>query len=428
MNILGGCGASQDRQNWNLKNLILSHPSCLNPTRLRQDKGEVVPSMKIGFCIPGMVIGGVESVFANTLDALHKYYPDVEIVVFPHAALSELYYIEWFKTRPYIKVKPFFPLCEQFENARRYMRGFPLKQIRKIVFSLYKRFKNFQMAHSHELNSCDVIIDYVTGSSYKMLRHVSKPKATWLHCSINYFNDYRMHVRMPYYDKIVCISDSCMNDFREQYPQYSERLTRIYNPVNCAEISEYSRVAPRYDGKYFVCVSRMDNDKDIPTIIRAFNKFWSENNQPDCKMVFIGSGNILDAMREMAQKSPAAENIVFLGKIPRPFGYMRGGLAHILSSYNEGLPTVLIEAMAAGTLNISSNCKNGPHEILMNGDAGILFEPGNADELATAMSDIWNGKADTNQMVKTATESLSRFEPKHIADEIIRLVVELKEA
>ena len=305
------------------------------------------------------------------------------------------------------------------------MRGFPLKQIRKIVFSLYKNFKRFQMAHSRELNSCDVIIDYVTGSSYKMLRHVKKPKATWLHCSINYFNNNHMHVRMPYYDKIVCISDDCMNDFRIQYPHYAERLTRIYNPVNCAEINEYSKTAPKYDGKYFLCVSRMDNDKDIPTIISAFNKFWSENDKPDCKMVFVGAGNILDAMREMAAKTPAAKNIEFLGKVPRPFGYMRGAMAHILSSFNEGLPTVLIEAMAAQTLNISSNCKNGPHEILMDGDAGILFEPGNAEELAKALSDVWNGRVDTKQMIQNATKSLARFEPKSIADEIVKLVTNL---
>lgn len=385
-----------------------------------------MPNLKIGFCIPGMVIGGVESVFANTLDALHKYYPDVEIVVFPHAALSEPYYIEWFKQRPYIKVKPFYPLCERFENAQRYMKVFPLKQICKIVFSLYKNFKRFQMAHSSELNSCDVIIDYVTGSSYKMLRHVKKPKATWLHCSINYFNHHNMHVRMPYYDKIVCISDSCMNDFHEQYPQYSKRLTRIYNPIDSAEINKYSKTAPKYNGKYFVCVSRMDDDKDIPTVVNAFNQFWIKNDKPDCKMIFIGAGNILDSMRDMAAKTTAANNIEFLGKIPRPFGYMRGGLAHILSSFNEGLPTVLIEAMAAETLNISSNCKNGPHEILLDGEAGILFEPGNADELADAMSAVWTKTVDVDTMVKNATKSLIRFEPKEIVDEIVKLVNELK--
>ena len=382
--------------------------------------------MKVGFCIPGMVIGGVESVFANTLDALHEHHPEIEIVVFPHAALSEPFYIDWFKQRPHITVKPFYPLCEKFENAQRYMRIFPLKQIRKIIFSLYKKFKNFQMAHSAELNSCDIIVDYVTGSSYKMLRHVKKPTATWLHCSINYFNDNRMHVRMPYYDKIVCISDSCMNDFREQYPQYAQRLTRIYNPVNSTEISKYSKTAPTYDGQYFLCVSRMDHDKDIPTVIRAFNKFWAENNQPNCKMVFIGAGNILDSMKQMASNSPAANNIEFLGKIPRPFGYMRGAMAHILSSFNEGLPTVLIEAMSTETLNISSNCKNGPHEILLNGNAGILFEPGNDDELATAMSAIWNKTVDVDTMIQNATKSLTRFEPKSIADSIVKLTNKLK--
>ena len=378
--------------------------------------------MKVGFCIPGMTIGGVESVFANTLDALHEHHPEIEIVVFPHAALSEPFYIDWFKQRPHITVKPFYPLCEKFENAQRYMRGFPLKQIRKIVFSLYKKFKNIQMAHSAELNSCDIIIDYVTGSSYKMLRHVSKPTATWLHCSINYFNDNNMHVRMPYYDKIVCISDSCMNDFRNQYPQYAQRLTRIYNPVNGAQISEYSKTAPTYDGQYFLCVSRMDSDKDIPTVIRAFNKFWADNNQPDCKMVFIGAGNILDAMKQMAANSPAASNIEFLGKIPKPYGYMRGAMAHILSSFNEGLPTVLIEAMATNTINISSNCPNGPHEILLDGDAGILFEPGNADELADAMSKVWNGRIDIAAITKRATKSLERFNPSNICKQIMDLI------
>lgn len=378
--------------------------------------------MKVGFCIPGMTIGGVESVFANTLDALHEHHPEIEIVVFPHAALSEPFYIDWFKQRPHITVKPFYPLCEKFENAQRYMRGFPLKQIRKIVFSLYKKFKNIQMAHSAELNSCDIIIDYVTGSSYKMLRHVNKPTATWLHCSINYFNDNNMHVRMPYYDKIVCISDSCMNDFRNQSPQYAQRLTRIYNPVNGAQISEYSKTAPTYDGQYFLCVSRMDSDKDIPTVIRAFNKFWADNNQPDCKMVFIGAGNILDAMKQMAANSPAASNIEFLGKIPKPYGYMRGAMAHILSSFNEGLPTVLIEAMATNTINISSNCPNGPHEILLDGDAGILFEPGNADELADAMSKIWNGRIDIAAITKRATKSLERFNPSNICKQIMDLI------
>ncbi len=383
-------------------------------------------TVRIGFCIPDMIIGGVESVFANTLDALHEHYPNIKMTVFPHAALSEPFYIDWFQQRPYITVKPFYPLCKKFENAQRYMRIFPLKQIRKIAFSLYKKFKNFQIAHCKEFKECDAIIDYANCCSAKLIKQIQKPSATWLHGSINYINQNNLIQRATPYNKIVCISESAMIDIRTQYPQYAQRLTRIYNPVNSTEISEYSKTAPTYDGQYFLCVSRMDSDKDIPTVIRAFNKFWAENNKPNCKMVFIGSGSILDNMKQMASNSPAANNIEFLGKIPRPFGYMRGAMAHILSSFNEGLPTVLIEAMATETLNISSNCKNGPHEILLNGDAGILFEPGNDDELATAMSAVWNKTIDVDTMIQNATKSLTRFEPKSIASEIVTLIKELK--
>ena len=97
---------------------------------------------------------------------------------------------------------------------------------------------------------------------------------------------------------------------------------------------------------------------------------------------------------------------------------MRGAIAHILSSYSEGLPTVLLEAMAVGTVNISSDCKNGPREILLDGDAGLLFAPGNADELAQHMDKIWNNKIAVEKLKNTATKSLARFDAVQIATDV----------
>jgi glycosyltransferase involved in cell wall biosynthesis len=166
----------------------------------------------------------------------------------------------------------------------------------------------------------------------------------------------------------------------------------------------------------------MDSDKDIPTIISAFSDFYKRENRPDIKMVFVGDGNIANDMKKMAGQSDAAKNIVFLGKIPKPYGYMHGAMAHILSSYNEGLPTVLIESMAADTLNISSNCPSGPHEILLDGKAGILFEPGNVNELSNAMSDVFHNRVNVNAMKKCATKALDRFDVTKISEQIINLI------
>ena len=86
------------------------------------------------------------------------------------------------------------------------------------------------------------------------------------------------------------------------------------------------------------------------------------------------------------------------------------------------MPTVLTESMIVGTINISSDCKCGPREVLLNGKAGLLFEPGNIEQLAKCMDDIYNKKIDIKQMIMKATKSLNRFDADKIVDEIISLI------
>ncbi|MCQ2582026.1 MAG: glycosyltransferase [Alphaproteobacteria bacterium] len=380
--------------------------------------------IKVAFCIPNMVIGGVETVFTTTVDMLLKSRV-FDICVFTHAELTEPYYVQWFKDRPQIKVVSVYRLNSFFEKYKKKF-GFPLENIRKIIFSIYKKWCNYKIARNPILNTCDIIIDYVSGSSFRQIQFAKQPKITWLHCSINYAIENKIPARLKQYNKIVCISDSMKSDFAKLCPEYADRLVRIYNPVDYDSINKTSLNTPKYDGKYFLCVGRVDHDKDIPTIIRAFNQFWLREHKPDVKMVFIGDGNIASEMKKMAATTEAHDQFVFLGKIPKPYGYMRGAMAHILSSFNEGLPTVLIEAMATGTLNISSNCPNGPHEILLDGDAGILFEPGNTDELANAMSNVWNNKIDVSGMTGRATKSLERFNQDSICTQIIKVISDAK--
>ncbi len=101
---------------------------------------------------------------------------------------------------------------------------------------------------------------------------------------------------------------------------------------------------------------------------------------------------------------------------------MAGALGNILSSYSEGLPTVLIEGAAVGTVNIASDCKNGPREILMDGRAGLLYAPGDAAALARHMNDIWRGRVDMDAMTRRAADALHRFDADVIAGQITDLI------
>ncbi|NLM16720.1 MAG: glycosyltransferase family 4 protein, partial [Candidatus Riflebacteria bacterium] len=69
----------------------------------------------------------------------------------------------------------------------------------------------------------------------------------------------------------------------------------------------------------------------------------------------------------------------------------------------------LIEAMVLGTLAVSADCPDGPREIMMDGKCGLLFEPGNQEQLADIMENIASGKIDKAEYVKAASKNLERF-------------------
>ena len=269
----------------------------------------------------------------------------------------------------------------------------------------------------------DAIIDYISGYSAKPLRKINNvPKFTWIHCSFDYFKNNNLARGLGQYDKIVTISDSFLDEFKREYPEYASRAVRIYNPIDYVGVCDKLKSATIPGGKYFSCVSRLDSDKDIATLLYAFDKFWNNEKQPDVKLYIVGDGDKRSDFVDIANKLSSSSQIIFTGKQANPFGYMAGSMAHVLSSFNEGLPTVLVEAMAVGTLNVSSDCPSGPHEVLLDGAGGILFKPGDSDALAKIFGDIYNGKIKVKSLVDTATKSLVRFDADNIAVQIVDLV------
>ena len=221
---------------------------------------------------------------------------------------------------------------------------------------------------------------------------------------------------------MVALTDGFVDEFRKLYPEYQNRILRIYNPLDLKSVVDKSGAGVRPRGKYFVCVSRLYADKDITTVLRAFDRFWDKNNRPNVKLFIIGDGSFRNRYEELARTLGAGKNIVFTGALANPFGYMRGAMANILSSYSEGLPTVLVESGALATVNISSDCKNGPREILCDGAGGLLFTPGSVDELAACMSDVFKGRVNVKKMTRVAQNGLGRFDSDIISDQIIKLI------
>lgn len=371
--------------------------------------------IKIAFCLRDMQLGGVESVLIRVLEEMLQR-NDVEVVLLTYVDITEPVYAKWFEEHPQVKRYSLYP-CKWLGTKLK--RFFLIRIIQHIMRDVYRWGRRVMIAQ-HKLADVDIFVDFYDFGFKSELRGVKQPKIAWWHSSVNKFIASGRIKYVPIYKKFVVLTDGFADEFKEKWPKYADRVVRIYNPVNVDNIVQHLDSGEVFPGDYFVKVARLSHDKDIPTVLQAFDKFWIENNKPDVRMVFVGGGDA-EKYRTMADGYAAAKNINFVGPKSNPFGYMGGALANLLASYSEGLPTVLIEGMAVGTLNIASDCKNGPREILMSGDAGLLFEPGDVNALAQHMQDVWQKKAPVKKLVANATKSLGRFEAKFVVNQMVDL-------
>jgi glycosyltransferase involved in cell wall biosynthesis len=101
--------------------------------------------------------------------------------------------------------------------------------------------------------------------------------------------------------------------------------------------------------------------------------------------MILGDGEDRAALTALASELGVAQDVALPGFQENAAGYMARSAVFVLSSGWEGLPTVLIEALATGTRVVSTDCPSGPREILQDGRLGALVPVGDVAALARAM-------------------------------------------
>lgn len=358
--------------------------------------------MKILFLMNHIIMGGLEKVLLQYLDVLCA--KGMQCTVLSQDKVTDTYFLDFFKKH---NVK-----FSELRNTKTH------SHVKKPVNKLLNRLTVRRL-----VNRNDVVIDFANFSYTRELGKLSKRKIGYCHGSILFFDIAIDKKVLETYDDFVCLSDSFRSDLLKKYPQYANKVHRIYNPISAQNVQELSTEKYSAKNPFFVAVQRLDSlDKDVPTIIRAFNIF--SKTHPRYSLYIIGDGPQRAELEKMAAKN---KQIIFTGTINNPYPFIRNAKALILSStttLGEGLPNTLLEAQALGTLAISSNVPSGPHEILMDGKAGILFKPHDYKELANILTNIVNKKYDIDKITKTATKNLSRFNAENNVNRLLNLIQE----
>lgn len=124
----------------------------------------------------------------------------------------------------------------------------------------------------------------------------------------------------------------------------------------------------------FICVGRLSAEKGYPGLLQAFGGMVAEGT--DARLMIVGDGPLRRQVEEEIATRGLRDRVNLLGALPEQatLAEIAGADALVLPSLMEGLPVVLMEAMALGKPVIAS-CVAGIPELVREGETGLLFRP-----------------------------------------------------
>ncbi|MFO8033141.1 MAG: glycosyltransferase [Desulfohalobiaceae bacterium] len=161
-------------------------------------------------------------------------------------------------------------------------------------------------------------------------------------------------------------------------------------------------------------VGRLSSQKDWPTLLKAFALLRSEKR---CRLIILGEGEEREKLISLAHHLNIKEDVDFPGFVSNPLPWMKQASVFALSSTYEGLPNVLIEAMALGTPAVATDCPFGPAEIIANLGNGLLVSVGDFQGLSSALK-----QALSQQWSQPCQELLKKYESKSEIDTLLSLL------
>ena len=212
-------------------------------------------------------------------------------------------------------------------------------------------------------------------------------------------------------DKIVCLSDSMVADLVENFGIPREKLVRIYNPVDTHKIHDLAQTGNNPfsgAGPHLVAAGRICRQKGFDLLIHAMPAVLLRF--PHAQLMVLGEGPLEAELKEQARNLGLQEKVIFLGFQANPWLYLKHADAFILPSRYEGLPNVLLEALALGTRVVVSDCPGGIREIRDSVGNMSIVPPENSRALAEAIITVCSGPVQ-------AIESLGRFDLQQVVSE-----------
>lgn len=202
---------------------------------------------------------------------------------------------------------------------------------------------------------------------------------------------------------LIAVSEGVAQDLRGPLGLAQVPIERIYNPFDLAAIRARAREpAGLPTAPYVIHVGRFAAQKRHDLLLDA----WMRLEAPHQLVLLTVPDPRLTAMIEARG---LGQRVTVVGFKPNPYPWIAAAELLVLCSDHEGLPNVIIEALAVGTPVVSTDCPSGPREILGDALPQCLVPVGDAAALAQAIDAALIDPPDVSAI------DLARFDSRTVA-------------
>ena len=184
-------------------------------------------------------------------------------------------------------------------------------------------------------------------------------------------------------DQLIALTETDAKDIKRLY---GENLPVVVE-ANSIDVSSLKNpVGLKYcENEFaFVCIARFDFQKGQDIFVKAIDLAQKELRASGKRALLIGGGATLEETKRFVDEKGIADLVEFAGEIPDAGVYMTCGQTLIAPSRWEGMPYLLLEAVARGRRVIASDCP-GNRDILRDCSNAKMFPVEDSDRLAELM-------------------------------------------
>ena len=235
----------------------------------------------------------------------------------------------------------------------------------------------------HLITPLPLLLNYIFNIKTKIILRISGlPK-------LNFIRKFFWKKTLKKIYHITCPTKSTTSYMQELKIISSEKISTLYDPILSTKI--INKIKSKRTGfefnNFYLAIGRLTKQKNFKFLVEVFSEFLktSDNN-----LIIIGEGEQRDSLQKLIEKKKLKGKITLIGYKDNVFEYFEKSKCFILSSLWEDPGFVLVESAYMNTPIISSDCDNGPKEILGDGSNGILFKSNDKASLLDALHQFEN--------------------------------------